>query len=119
VRVVDVVPVEEEDSPYVGVPESRRRRLLSVDDPRPWLTTVAVEAGWSETMLPRLGARLDSWGLEIEERDGKICIRDESHCEGVRPEPSPKLNAIRRLLDGEKKRRAHQAKQDAKAQHKG
>jgi hypothetical protein len=86
------------------------------EDPRAWLSEVAVEENWGSTMLPNLLAKLDEWHIEIEERDVRICIGDGHFCEPVNQGELAKLEAIQRLLDGERKRRNQPKGETAAAQ---
>jgi hypothetical protein len=67
-------------------------------------------------MLPSLVAKLDEWHIEIEERDGQICIRDNHVCESIGEGQLAKLGAIQRLLDGERQRQKKRLKNVASAE---
>jgi hypothetical protein len=84
-----------------------------VDDPRAWLSEVALKEGWNEATLPRITSALDELGIEVERRGESVCIRDDRYCEPATP--GQMTVALDRLLDDEKQRRKRKKKQDAKA----
>jgi hypothetical protein len=79
-----------------------------------WLSDIARDESWNPAWLPSLLVKLSELGIELEPRDGQICIKD-GPCETVGKEDLPNHSAIQRLLEGERERRKHDAKQAAKA----